>query len=438
MKTRKCVRPRVEELEHRLVPSTLITSMNWSGYIVSTGAGAVSQVAASWAVPAVSSSVSGYSAAWVGIDGYTSATVEQIGTSSDYVNGKANYFAWYEMYPSPSHTLNLTIQPGDTISASVSYGGASQFTLSLTDVTSGKSFSTTQTTAADRSSAEWVEEAPSSGASVLPLANFGTVNFSGANATVAGTAGPTDNSWSGTTLYQVNMVTSSGALKATTSGVTDSGSPATSSFGVTWVSSGGGGKGGKGGGHKSLDAPPAPTGVQLSAALAGLLVNTPTTPSVFTATPTPVAATSPALTTIAAPSASFPHFGALSSGVADANDTADSNDAGAAAQPDNPPPQADQAAAPRSDLYLAQATDASLADGFQPSAIKSASVITEGESESLRLAAAPAQESHDTLAAGFAGLALAGGALGLALERAWASGQLGLDRSLLATAAWRI
>ncbi len=39
------------------------------------------------------------------------------------------------------------------------------------------------------------------------------------------------------------MVTSTGSLKATTSGLTDSGSPTTSSFSVTWDSSGSGSKG---------------------------------------------------------------------------------------------------------------------------------------------------------------------------------------------------
>src|SRR5258707_13897603 len=128
------IRLCVEELEGGLVPSTLVTSANWSGYSVATGAGAVSQVAGSWVVPAVSSSVSGYSASWVGIDGAFSSTVEQTGTSSDFVNGQAHYYAWYEMYPAAPVTLDLAVKPGDAISASVSYSSnPSQFTLLLTN-----------------------------------------------------------------------------------------------------------------------------------------------------------------------------------------------------------------------------------------------------------------------------------------------------------------
>src|SRR5438105_135787 len=156
--TRKRIRLCVEELEGRLVPSTLTHSTNWSGYAVSASAGTVSLVAGSWVVPAVSTNVSGYSSAWVGIDGFNSSTVEQIGTDSDYVNGQAQYYAWYEMYPAPMVKLGLTIHPGDTISASVSYG-SNVFMLSITDGTN-PTFSTSQTsTAAKFSSAEWIQEA---------------------------------------------------------------------------------------------------------------------------------------------------------------------------------------------------------------------------------------------------------------------------------------
>src|SRR5947209_13321704 len=114
------IRPHLEELEGRIVP-TLSYSTNWAGYAVTTGAGGVSQVAGGWVVPPVASTVSGYSSAWVGIDGYNSSSVEQLGTDSDYVNGVAHYYAWYEMYPNPSVNLSLTIRPGDAISASVSF-----------------------------------------------------------------------------------------------------------------------------------------------------------------------------------------------------------------------------------------------------------------------------------------------------------------------------
>ena len=334
MRTRNRICLHVEELEGRLVPSNLTYSTNWSGYAVSTSAGAVSHVAGSWVVPAVSNTVAGYSSAWVGIDGWNSSTVEQIGTDSDYVNGVPRYYAWYEFYPQASVTIaNMSVSPGDIISASVTVVGSHQFKVSITD--GSQSFYVIQTVSrAQQSSAEWIQEAPSSITGVLPLANFGTINFSEANATVSGTTGPADNSWSGSALYQIDMVTNRGSLKATTSALSDSGSPLTSSFSVTWVSSGSGGKGG--GGHKSSNVPlPDSSEIAplLSAAVAGLAANPQGTAPAFVATPSPaVTMPSPALAalpTLPALSAVTATFGPFGRGTA--------NPGGQLADPANAP-----------------------------------------------------------------------------------------------------
>jgi hypothetical protein len=248
MKTRRspCTRLSVEELEPRVVPST-VYSTNWSGYAAETSlsspqAGAVSAVSGGWTVPAVTGSGTAYSSFWVGIDGFSSRTVEQIGTDSDLSNGVPTYYAWYEMYPNPFVKLSMTVNPGDTISASVTYTGSNQFSLQITDTQSGQSYSTTQvSTSAQRSSAEWIAEAPSgSFGHILPLANFGTAYFTGASATINGTTGPVDNaSWKDTS---ITMATKTGVLKAAPSGLTDTTTPPiTSSFSVTALSSGSGG-----------------------------------------------------------------------------------------------------------------------------------------------------------------------------------------------------
>src|SRR5690349_12425752 len=73
------------------MPLTHQTSSNWAGYVVensSSQKGAVSDVKGTWTVPTLScSSTNSYSAAWVGIDGFTDRTVEQIGTEQDCLNG---------------------------------------------------------------------------------------------------------------------------------------------------------------------------------------------------------------------------------------------------------------------------------------------------------------------------------------------------------------
>jgi hypothetical protein len=253
----------LEELETRALPSAAqalpvyetVNSTNWSGYAAETNLGspasnAVTAVSGSWIVPTVTGKTNAYSSVWVGIDGYSSNSVEQLGTEQDTTkSGGTRYYAWWEMYPNPSVLISgMTISPGDSMSASVTYN-AGVFTLQMTDNTTGQSFSTNQSATAQRSSAEWIVEAPSSG-TVLPLANFGTAHISAAQATINGVRGAIDNaSWQNTA---INMVTRSGSPLDQTSGLTDTTtSPITSSFTVTFTGSGGG-KGGGGHGHGPL------------------------------------------------------------------------------------------------------------------------------------------------------------------------------------------
>jgi hypothetical protein len=220
-----------------------VASTNWGGYAVTGAKGSVTDVKASWIVPAIGGtcpSTDQYASFWVGIDGYSSNTVEQVGTDSDCQNGKQVYYAWFEFYPHPSSTVNsLTISPGDLISAEVSAGAKGAFTVTLMDVTTGHTFSTTtKIPSADQSSAEWIAEAPWSGG-VLPLADFGTVYWgqdhtgvsSTCDATIGGATGPI-GSFPGN--LEITMVTSSGAWKALPSLLSGDGS----SFSIGWLSPG--------------------------------------------------------------------------------------------------------------------------------------------------------------------------------------------------------
>jgi hypothetical protein len=214
------------------------TSTNWSGYAAETNlsspqSGAVSDVKGTWIVPQAHASASSqtFSSNWVGIDGYSSKTVEQLGTESDFSNGSASYYAWFEMYPKRGFLISgFAVHAGDRISAEVRYAGSSKFVLSMRNDTTGQSFSTTQKMGnAARSSAEWVVEAPFSGG-VLPLANFGTTSFSNCTATINSHTGPIDDTaWAND---PITMQNADGTVKATPSAVTDS--SGASSFDVTW------------------------------------------------------------------------------------------------------------------------------------------------------------------------------------------------------------
>ena len=163
---------------HRITNST---STNWSGYAV-TGSRFTS-VSASWTEPTAKCSGTAYSSFWVGLDGDTSNTVEQTGTDADCSGSTPQYYAWYEMYPKFPVNLKFTVHPGDHLSASVTTNGSGQFTLTITDSTQGWSNTTNaRLKSAKLASAEVIAEAPSSSQGVLPLANFGTVSFSGAKA----------------------------------------------------------------------------------------------------------------------------------------------------------------------------------------------------------------------------------------------------------------
>jgi hypothetical protein len=155
-------------------------SSNWSGYAV-TGS-TFTSVSGSWVVPSVTGSrfTSTYAAFWTGLDGFNSGTVEQTGTLSAMINGKATYYAWYEFYPAAMVQLSGTVKPNDVISASVAYSvSGGTFTATINDKTQQWTYTTapTKVSGATESSAEWIAEAPSSNFGVLPLANFGSVNF---------------------------------------------------------------------------------------------------------------------------------------------------------------------------------------------------------------------------------------------------------------------
>ena len=86
------------------------------------------------------------------------------------------------MYPRRSFPITLTVTPGDTMNAAVTYLGSGNYRLALANQTTGQSFSTVQKLgSARRTSAEVIVEAPWNGGT-LPLANFGTAGFTDATA----------------------------------------------------------------------------------------------------------------------------------------------------------------------------------------------------------------------------------------------------------------
>ncbi len=210
---------------------------NWAGYAIATSLtspqkNSVTRVSGSWTVPSLScTNTTTYSSNWIGMDGYANSTVEQTGTEQDCFRGQASYYAWYEMYPKGSAVIKMDLHAGDNMSAEVKYVG-NKFVLTLNNLTTGKQFSTTQSSAlAKRQSAEWIVEAPWLG-KVLPLANFGTTGFSNAEANINDHTGSiSDSSWKNDSITMINPKTN--AVKASTSALSGDGA----SFSTTWQSS---------------------------------------------------------------------------------------------------------------------------------------------------------------------------------------------------------
>src|SRR5690348_3433364 len=204
------------------------TSQNWAGYASAGNAGTFTSVSASWSQPAVTCTATDtFSSFWVGLDGDGTNSVEQTGTEADCSGGNAVYQGWFEMFPAAPVFYNNPVQPGDAMSASVVANGGGAFTLTLTDSTQGWTQKTDQTlNTAQLGSAEVIAEAPSSGnGNVLPLSNFGTVNFTAVTADNAPIGNENPDS--------LTMVSGSNVTEATPSALTGG-----NAFSVTWNSDG--------------------------------------------------------------------------------------------------------------------------------------------------------------------------------------------------------
>lgn len=207
---------------HRRRDQTTSESYNWSGYAVTGPTGSVTQVQASWIVPMVNCSSTSddgpnvYASFWTGIDGWSSNTVEQIGTDSDCTSPQGTstptYYAWFEFYPQDAYYIGnpdnsfegYSVQPGDVISATVKYSGSAgakghrqsgalQFTATITDESNshGWTFTTSSSVnGAKQSSAEWIAETPygcSTASGFCYLSDFFTADYGEADAPISGT-----------------------------------------------------------------------------------------------------------------------------------------------------------------------------------------------------------------------------------------------------------
>jgi hypothetical protein len=241
-------------------------SLNWAGYYV-TGS-TYNYASATWTVPSVKITNSGYSSAWVGIGGVNgNQYLIQTGTEQDCIGGATTggqskfhglmmedsavvnvqlpssskkpscnpiYYAWWEIYPVNAEQVipNFSVYAGDTITASVqqtSTPGVWLITISDTHKGKTQTFTTTQTFSPDQSTAEAIIERPALcfvSCQLTNLANFGTITFSNA---AVGSSTSYFNLLPNTI---VSMTNNAGKILANTGSLSNPGT-----FSVNWVKS---------------------------------------------------------------------------------------------------------------------------------------------------------------------------------------------------------
>ncbi|MBO0772294.1 MAG: hypothetical protein J2P35_12625 [Actinobacteria bacterium] len=208
-------------------------SSNWAGFAVSQGTTTFRYVSATFYVPrldcsGVSADNPTFSSHWVGLDGWrqNSTTVEQTGVLAACYPDSSNvvvpmYAAWWEMFPNLPSYPAVTIHGGDRITASVYYNKSTRkFELTLTDNSTGKGFSRTESCPSGftcrRLSAEAISEAPSDATTgaTLPLADYQGATF--ANVAITNTSGThkggiSSNYWTDFRISQISDGTNTDA-----------------------------------------------------------------------------------------------------------------------------------------------------------------------------------------------------------------------------------
>jgi hypothetical protein len=156
------------------------TSSNWSGYVANGGT--YTSVTGTWIVPQVGATTTGADATWVGIGGVSGTDLIQAGTQATVSGGSVSYQAWIEMLPDSSRTVSLDVAPGDSVTVTITEQTSGVWLIAMTNNTTKGSYQRTVNYSSSRSSAEWVQEAPSSGRSIIPLDDFGSVRFTAGSA----------------------------------------------------------------------------------------------------------------------------------------------------------------------------------------------------------------------------------------------------------------
>jgi hypothetical protein len=212
------------------VPGTTIVSPIASGYAALPKAGGAqdfTHVQTTFAVPAVTCSAQNATAQTrAGLDGITDNTAEQVGVNEACVNAVPFYTAFYRMYPAALVPM-FSLAAGDQVMASVT-ADAGVYTLTVHDLTSGKTFTVTKVcTTCLNSSAQVTAGSPSGIApatfTVVKFTNIVVVDGSGTSGGLANAA------------WNTSKLTQPGSPHTVAGPLHTFSSPAHSTFADTWA-----------------------------------------------------------------------------------------------------------------------------------------------------------------------------------------------------------
>ena len=128
---------------------------------------------------------------WVGVDGLYDTSLIQAGiqecpdpsdTSRFYIQ------PWWEMLPATQTNVAMTVAPGNSMTVDIGQITGTNWGNTVTDNSTGRTFTIDQTYSGPLESAEWIVEAPQAGGSQTALAAYSATGFASIVATGAQTS----------------------------------------------------------------------------------------------------------------------------------------------------------------------------------------------------------------------------------------------------------
>ncbi|KAJ4483725.1 acid proteinase [Lentinula aciculospora] len=207
-------------------------SSNWAGAVLVASTATYKSVTGTFTVPTPKStggSSEQCASAWVGIDGDTCDTaILQTGVDFCVSGSAVSFDAWYEFFVSiavifysalipsffvfkkPADSFDFSgfsVSAGDSVTVTATVTSTTEGTLTIENNSKGTSASKTVTSTSRlcETNAEWIvedfEECEGNDCELVPFANFGTVEFTGASATTSsGTVTP-----AGATIFDIEQ-----------------------------------------------------------------------------------------------------------------------------------------------------------------------------------------------------------------------------------------